>query len=116
MAKQKGNIRIKGTIDDLTFYKLHGKDFVKSKSSLTKTQIDTNPNFVRTRENMSEFSTSAKDGKLLREALHVYMANAKDNLVTSRLLKTMRAIVKLDPTSLMNEIATLYLLAIVKVI
>jgi hypothetical protein len=90
---------LKGTIDDLTFYKRQGKDIVKSRTSLTKKQIETSPNFARTRENMSEFSTSAKDGKLLREALHVYMANAKDNLVTSRLLKTMRAIVKLDPTS-----------------
>jgi len=49
---------------------------------------------------MAEFSSAAKDGKLLRSALHPYMANASDNRVTSRATKAMSQILKLDATSI----------------
>ncbi|MHB8259991.1 MAG: hypothetical protein ACYDCN_13820 [Bacteroidia bacterium] len=48
---------------------------------------------------MSEFTEAAKSGKLLRAALHGFMADAKDSLVSSRLMKTMFGIVKLDATN-----------------
>jgi hypothetical protein len=35
MAKQAGDIFIEGTIDDLSFYKMDGKYYVRMKSSLT---------------------------------------------------------------------------------
>lgn len=35
MAKQAGDYFIEGTIDDLTFYKMEGKYYVRMKSSLT---------------------------------------------------------------------------------
>ena len=35
MAKQAGDIFIEGTIDDLTYYKMYGKYYVRMKSSLT---------------------------------------------------------------------------------
>ena len=100
MAKQKGIVKIKGTIDDLTFYKSQDGYIVKQKTSFDGNRIKTDPAFIRTRENMSEFSTAAKDGKLLRSALHNYMVNAKDNRVTPRLTQMMREILKQDATSI----------------
>jgi hypothetical protein len=99
MARQKGIVKLKGTLDDITFYKSKDGFIAKLKSGIPAETIRTSPNFVRTRENMSEFSTAAKEGKLLRTALHAYMVNAKDGRVTSRLTKLMSQILKLDATS-----------------
>ncbi|HEX7414678.1 MAG TPA: hypothetical protein VF411_11595 [Bacteroidia bacterium] len=100
MAKQKGIIPIIGTLGELTFVKTKDGYLVKTRTTLTKERIMKDPAFARTRENMTEFSEAAHDGKLLRTALHVYMANAKDGRVTSRLTKLMRAILKLDGGSI----------------
>ena len=98
MARQKGIVKLKGTIDDLTFFKSKDGFIVKQKSAVSAETILTSPNYVRTRENMREFSEAAKDGKLLRVALHAYMVNAKDSRVTSRLTKLMSQVLKLDAT------------------
>ncbi|MHB8260596.1 MAG: hypothetical protein ACYDEC_10030 [Bacteroidia bacterium] len=100
MAKQKGIIPIIGTLGQLTFYKTKDGYLVRTKTSMTGDRIKKDPAFARTRENMTEFASAAHDGKLLRTALHVYMANAKDSRVTSRLTKLMEAILKLDGGSI----------------
>ncbi|MHB8261231.1 MAG: hypothetical protein ACYDCN_07635 [Bacteroidia bacterium] len=100
MAKQKGIIPIIGTLGELTFVKTKDGYLVKTKTTLTKERIMKDPAFVRTRENMTEFSEAAHDGKLLRVALHNYMSNAKDGRVTSRLTQLMRAILKFDGGSI----------------
>ena len=100
MAQQKGIIKLKGTIGDITFY--HSKDgyLAKAKTSLDGTRIATDPNFARTRENGREFGEAATDGKLLRTSIRSFMKGAHDNRVTSRLTKLLTKIVKLDTTSL----------------
>lgn len=65
MAKQKSIIKIQGSIDDMTFYQMNGKNFVKKKSvGMTKEQMNSDPNFKRTKENSQEFSgaTAAASG------------------------------------------------------
>lgn len=69
MAKASGIIKIEGTVEDLTFYKKDGKNFVRKKSSISKERIANDPNYVRTRENNVEFSHSGSSGKLLRLAV-----------------------------------------------
>ncbi len=69
MAEQKGIIRIKGKIGDLSFYQGNGKDFVKTPGGATKSQIMSNPKFVRLRENMTEFGGSAHVGRAFRHGL-----------------------------------------------
>jgi hypothetical protein len=54
---------------------------------------------ARTRENAAEFGLAAKYGKLLRDALRVAVASASDRRLTSRLVKVMREVIDLDPTS-----------------
>jgi hypothetical protein len=55
MAKTSGIIKIEGTVEDLTFYKKDGRNFVRRKGGVSKERIENDPNYVRTRENNSEF-------------------------------------------------------------
>jgi hypothetical protein len=66
MARQKGLIRVKGLLGDISFYQSGGKDLMKTPGGASKEKIMTDPKFVRTRENMSEFGGSAMVGKALR--------------------------------------------------
>jgi hypothetical protein len=99
MAKAVGILSIEGTIENLTFYRRDGKIFVRRKGGVSKHRIETDPNYVRTRENMNEFKQSATSGKLLRMALRGLVVKAKDNRLSSRMLQTMHRIKNLDTTS-----------------
>ena len=99
MAKADGILKIEGTVDDLTFYKKDGQNFVRRKGGVSKERIETDPNYVRTRENNSEFSMNAGAGKILRLALGSLVFKAKDNKLTSRMMKTMSVIKNYDTVS-----------------
>ncbi|MBI3502477.1 MAG: hypothetical protein HY063_11860 [Bacteroidetes bacterium] len=92
MARQKGVIKVKGTLDEVTFYERGGKSLAKKRTSLSKSKIKNAKEFARTRENMSEFGGSALVGKALRVALSMVLAIFADTLLVSRLVKVMRAI------------------------
>ena len=57
------------------------------------------PRYARTRENMQEFRTSVKAGKLLRDAIRPLLMSAKDTRVTPRLVQTLFSIAKEDGTN-----------------
>ena len=59
MAKLKGIIKLEGTLDNLTFYKAKEGYLVKTKGGVSKERIQNDPAFERTRENGSEFGSSA---------------------------------------------------------
>lgn len=99
MAKQKGVIKLKGTIGDITFYKSQDGYIAKEKSAISADRIAKDPAFERTRENGAEFGYSAKAGKMLRKAVHSLLQSVKDSRVISRLQKTMNNIKNLDGTS-----------------
>jgi hypothetical protein len=103
MAKANGLLKIEGTVEDLTFYKKDGKNFVRRKGGVSRERILNDPSFIRTRENGAEFSHSASSGKLLRLALGTMVFKAKDSKLTSRLLQTMSKIKNLDTTSLRGQ-------------
>ena len=88
MARLKGIIKLQGTLDDLTFYKTKDGNLVKTKSSISKDRIATDPAFIRTRENGSEFGSAASAGKLLRVAVKNLLATSNSHL-TSRVTKLM---------------------------
>ncbi len=60
MAKQVGNIKIIGTIDNLTFYEMDGEFYVRMKSSLTGKQFKTKKCFERSRRSAARFGTGNK--------------------------------------------------------
>jgi len=99
MARLKGLLKIEGTLDELTFYKSQDGHLVKTKGGVSGTRIANDPNYQRTRENNSEFGTSAQAGKLLRDAVRILMMSASDGRVTARLTQLMSIIKNLDTTS-----------------
>ncbi|MDQ3191285.1 MAG: hypothetical protein M3Q58_06810 [Bacteroidota bacterium] len=99
MARQNGILKIEGTIQDLTFYKTKDGHLVKTKSSISKERIANDPAFVRTRENGSEFGSSATSGKLTRDALRIIAMSASDNRIVSRLTQLMTKIKNMDMIS-----------------
>ena len=103
MAKQKGIIKIKGTIGDMTFYRSKDGYIVKEKTSLDGNRIATDPAFQRTRENGNEFGRAGKAGKVLRNSIRNLLQNSKDSRLVSRLTKEMMTVVKADATSTRGE-------------
>ena len=99
MARQKGLLKVEGTLDNLTFYKTKDGHLVKTKGGVSGERIANDPAFVRTRENGAEFATSASSGKLLRDSLRSMAMNASDPRIVSRLMQLMAKIKNLDATS-----------------
>ena len=99
MAKQKGIIKLEGTIGDITFYKSQDGHLARGKGGVDGKRIATDPNFQRTRENGSEFGRAGKAGKILRNALRAILQNSKDSRMVSRLTKKMVEVLQQDLTS-----------------
>ncbi|MBU2019499.1 MAG: hypothetical protein KJ941_07630 [Bacteroidetes bacterium] len=99
MARQSGLIKIKGTLDNVNFYKTKDGDLARMKTSVDAQRIQNDPAFVRTRENNQEFGSAAKSGKLLRDAVRTLMMKASDGRVTSRLTQVMSKIRLYDTTN-----------------
>jgi hypothetical protein len=98
MPRQKGVNPIEGTMGEETFYHSQDGYLVKKRTSLSGTQIKNDPNFARTRENMSEFANAGTSGKYLRDTVRPLMKTASDNRVSSRLVKVLTSILRLDTT------------------
>ena len=96
MARQKGQIKLEGTIGDMTFYKSKDGYIAKEKTSLNGDRIASDPNFERTRENMSEFGNAGLAGKLLRHSVNTLLKSAKDSKMISRLTRQMMDVLKSD--------------------
>lgn len=100
MATQKGIFKVKGTLDDVTFYKSKDGYKLRTKGGVDANRIATDPAFQRTRENGAEFGRAGRAGKMLRTALRGVMINSKDSKVVSRLTKEMVKVIQAD---LVNE-------------
>ena len=103
MARQNGLIKIKGTLDNVSFYKTKDGDLARMKTSVDGKRIANDPAFVRTRENGAEFGSSAKAGKLTRDNLRPISMNATDGRVVARMTKIMTEIKNLDTTSVRGQ-------------
>jgi len=99
MARQSGLIKLKGTLDNVNFYKTKDGNLARMKTSVDAKRIANDPAFERTRENGKEFGSSAGSGKLLRDAVRPMAMNASDGRVTPRLTQIMTVIKNLDTIS-----------------
>jgi hypothetical protein len=99
MARQKGIIKLEGTIGDVSFYKSVDGFLAREKGGVDKERIKNDPAFQRTRENGSEFGRAGKSGRVLRTAFRLLLQNSADKKVTSRLTKDMLKVVQSDPTN-----------------
>jgi hypothetical protein len=85
MGRQTGLIRVSGNMGGVSFYKSAGQDLARVANGPSKDKIQNDDNFVRTRENNSEFGGSATAGKSFRLALATSIPTMGDNRITSRL-------------------------------
>ncbi len=92
MAKQKGFIKLQGSLGGLTFYQRDGNSIVKTTGGVDKNRINSDPNYRRTRENMSEFGASATVGKALRVGFSSIIKSFKDSTITGRITGVMKRI------------------------
>ena len=99
MARQKGIIKLKGTIGDITFYKTQDGHLAREKGGIDASRIKNDPAFQRTRENGSEFGRAGKAGKILRTSLRALLINTADGRMVSRLTQKMIEVIQADVTS-----------------
>jgi hypothetical protein len=103
MAKQRGIIKLEGTLGDITFFKSGDGYMARENAPVSASRIATDPAFERTRENNSEFSRAAGAGKLMRDAIHILLKDAKDRHTTPRLLKEMMNVLHSDDNSIRGQ-------------
>ena len=99
MARQKGIIKLKGTIGDITFYKTKDGHLAREKGGIDASRIANDPAFQRTRENGSEFGRAGKAGKTLRTAMRKLLLNSSDSRMVSRLTQSMVKVIQADVIS-----------------
>ena len=98
MARQRGPLKVQGTLGDINFYKSQDGYLVREKGGVDGKRIKKDPVFQRTRENGTEFGRAGCAGKLLRTAVRPLILNA-DNRVVSRLHQQMMKVIQADLTS-----------------
>ena len=103
MARQKGIIKLKGTIGDITFYKTQDGHLAREKGGIDASRIASDPAFQRTRENGSEFGRAGKAGKILRTSLRALLLNSADGRMVSRLTQAMVKVIQADMVSLRGK-------------
>ena len=103
MAKQKGIVKLEGTIADITFYKSQDGYLAREKGGVPAARIANDPAFQRTRENGLEFGRAGKAGKLLRDSVRGLLLNASDSKMVARLTRQMVRVVKLDAVNPRGE-------------
>jgi hypothetical protein len=103
MAKQKGIIKLEGTIGDITFQKTRDGYLAREKGGVSAGRIANDPAFQRTRENGAEFGRAGNAGKALRNALRQLLQNASDRRVVSRLTRAMMAVIQTDAVNARGE-------------
>ena len=103
MARQKGLIKLNGTMGDITFYKSIDGFLAREKGGVEGSRIATDAAFVRTRENNAEFGNSALAGKLLRKTVRPLSKNTSDCRMTARMTKVMAKVKNMDKTSVRGK-------------
>jgi hypothetical protein len=96
MARQKGIIKLKGTIGDITFYKTRDGYIAREKGGIDANRIANDPAFQRTRENGAEFGRAGAAGKMLRTALRALLINSSDSRMVGRLTRHMVKVIQAD--------------------
>ena len=100
MAKQKGIIKLRGTVGDITFYKSKDGHLAREKGGVDAKRVAKDPAFQRTRENGSEFGRAGISGKLLRNAFRSVLLHSGDGRMTSRLTQQMMKVIQADAVSI----------------
>lgn len=94
MTKQSSFIKFEGKMDGVSFYKTRdGAHLARKATGPAKRRILTDPRFVRTRENMSEFSGLATAANSFMTVFSG-VRNFKDGQFRNRLIKVLRTMAR----------------------
>ncbi|WP_111307135.1 hypothetical protein [Confluentibacter sediminis] len=85
MPKQKGLIKIKGTLNGVSYYQLNGIDVARRAVGPSKERIQTDPAFVKVKHNNQEFGGASSLSKAIRQSLGDTATTFKDSYMASRL-------------------------------
>lgn len=96
MAKQTGIFHVIGSLGNATFYKTKDGYKVRTKSSLTKARIKSDPAFKNTREHCAEFGSAAKAGRLFRTAFRPLIHRAGDKSQAGAMTRAMLKVIQED--------------------
>ncbi|MGE8553367.1 MAG: hypothetical protein ACN6OB_05435 [Chryseobacterium jejuense] len=99
MATYESLIKIKGSVGDLVFYTLNGKNVVRKKSGFNKKAFKKDPSYEKVRQNSSEFGHCSKTGKIIRNSLELYLKETGDALLYQKFARLMTEIKDLDTIS-----------------
>ncbi|RPD39849.1 hypothetical protein [Chitinophaga barathri] len=69
MAKQEGLIKIRGTIENITFYEMNGEHYARKKSTLSGKRVKTAPEFALTRVYSQIMALASKTAKTIYRSL-----------------------------------------------
>lgn len=104
MAKQESLVKFRGKVGDLSFTKHRTRGYeVRMRGGVDKARIMSDPNFERTRENMSEFGMAAKTAKLIRVQLNNLMRGMADKTFRNRLTSVVNRIIKMDSENMRGQ-------------
>jgi len=105
MAKVTAPFEIKGTIDDLTFFKSSGQNLVrlKGKSGISKEQFANNPIFNPIREHATEFGSCVRKARVFRLLAKQFYDNAKEVSFAGRVNQLLFEILEEDTTNKRGE-------------
>lgn len=97
MAKQDSIVKIRGTVDNLTFARTKdGSQVRKKKLPVSEIELQNSPKYARLRENMSEFQRGVNAGKTFRLATTDIAANTTDKRIARRLTKAFMEVINSD--------------------
>ncbi|WP_228446673.1 hypothetical protein [Chryseobacterium sp. 3008163] len=96
MATYESFLKINGTVGDLVFYNLNGKNVVRKKSGFNKNAFKKSASYEKVRQNSSEFGHCSKIGKAFRQCLESYIKECDDALLYQKFAKLMTEIKDLD--------------------
>lgn len=103
MGELKGIVQFTGHIDGLSFYEMNGKIIVRKTGGFDGKKIKSEANYVRVRENSSEFAHCSKIGKYFRNSLLPYLKSLHIPYVHNRVLGLFQEISRLDLISLRGQ-------------
>lgn len=99
MGKLKGILQLTGNFDGLSFYEANGKIIVRKTGGFKGEKIKNDANYVRVRENSTEFAQSAKAGKYFRNGIAKYLKPLRIPYVHNTVLQLFQEITKQDMNS-----------------
>lgn len=103
MAKTQGIVRLRGSIDGVTYTEGVNGRLSRSKSSLNKAKMDANPKFRTLRLLQSELGSYSKFGALLRSGIKGELARVKPYRGVQRLNKLLNTIKNEDTVNRLGE-------------